>query len=67
MQSCAMCTDAMIQLSEPTLVTPPPPAVPRLIVHDSRTVLPSPMTSSVSSPAYFLSCGTPPIALNEKK
>ena len=57
----------MIQLSDPMLVTPPPPAVPMLIVHDSRTVLPSPITSSVSSPAYFLSCGTPPIAQNEKK
>ena len=67
MQSCATCTDAMIQLSEPTRVTPPPCAVPRLNVQCSRTVLPSPMTSSVSSPPYFLSCGAPPIAQNGKK
>src|SRR5512145_3502148 len=54
----------MIQLSDPIRVTPPPCAVPMLIVQDSRTVLSSPITSSVSSPPYFLSCGTPPTAQN---
>ena len=56
----------MIQLSEPRRVTPPSCAVPMLIVHDSRIVLPSPITSSVSSPPYFLSWGMPPIEQNGK-
>src|SRR5512146_2208361 len=56
----------MIQLSDPMRVTPPPCTVPRLIVQDSRIVLPSPITSSVSSPPYFLSCGMPPIEQNGK-
>src|SRR4249919_1459954 len=43
-------------------VTPPPLPVPRLMVVNSRTTLSSPMTSSVRSPANFLSCGSPPTA-----
>ncbi|MCY1546736.1 hypothetical protein D9M68_827490 [compost metagenome] len=56
----------MIQLSFPTLVTPPAPGTPRLKVQNSRMVLRSPMVSSVGSPAYFLSCGTAPSELNWK-
>ncbi|CKS57838.1 Uncharacterised protein [Mycobacterium tuberculosis] len=55
-----MCVYAMIQLSLPTRVTPPAPGTPRLNVQNSRITLRSPMTSSVGSPAYFLSCGTAP-------
>ena len=54
----------MIQLSSPMRVTPASWTVPMWIVQNSRIVLPSPITSSVGSPAYFLSCGTPPMALN---
>ncbi len=54
----------MIQLSSPTFVTPPPCTVPVLNVQYSRIRLPSPISSSVGSPAYFLSCGSPPIELN---
>src|SRR5690606_18187333 len=52
----------MIQLSSPTRVTPPSWTVPRFTVTYSRKVLPSPISSRVGSPAYFLSCGSPPIA-----
>ena len=41
-------------------------SVPRLIVTYSRMVLPSPISTRVSSPAYFLSCGGPPIEANWK-
>ena len=41
-QSCATWTWAMKRLSEPMLVTPPPPAVPRWIVANSRKMLRSP-------------------------
>ena len=54
----------MIQLSLPITVLPPPWVVPRLIVHSSLIMLFSPMTSSVSAPSYFLSCGSSPIELN---
>ena len=54
-QSCAKCTYAMIQLSLPTRVTPASSAVPRLMVTYSRMTLPSPISTAVSSPAYFLS------------
>src|SRR5690606_17875066 len=43
-------------------VTPPPPPVPRLMVVNSRMTLRSPISSRTGSPAYFLSCGSPPIA-----
>jgi len=33
---------------DPSRVTPPPPAVPRLIVTFSRIVLPSPISSAVA-------------------
>ena len=65
-QSCAMCTYAMIQLSLPIVVSPRSCTVPRLIVHDSRIVLRSPITSRVRSPLYFLSCGASPIEANWK-
>ena len=53
----------MIQLSSPMRVTPASWTVPTWIVQNSRIVLSLPITSSVGSPAYFLSCGTPPMAL----
>src|SRR5690349_24969834 len=56
----------MIQLSSPRRVTPPSCTVPVFSVQYSRIVLPSPITSAVGSPAYFLSCGMPPMAANEK-
>src|SRR5690606_16316307 len=43
-------------------VMPPPLPVPRLTVTNSRNTLRSPITSSVRSPANFLSCGSPPTA-----
>jgi hypothetical protein len=39
-------------------------AVPRLMVTPSRIVLPSPISTTVGSPAYFLSCGGAPIEAN---
>src|SRR5688572_30438762 len=51
----------MIQTSLPTRVTPASCAVPRLIVTYSRMVLPSPISTPVGSPAYFLSWGAAPI------
>jgi hypothetical protein len=54
----------MIQLSSPRRVTFASPMVPRLIVTYSRITLPSPISTEVSSPAYFLSCGGPPIDEN---
>src|SRR5689334_20920502 len=65
-QSCAIWVYAMIQLSLPTRVMPPACGTPRLKVQNSRIRLRSPITNSVSSPAYFLSCGTAPIELNWK-
>jgi len=56
----------MIQLLLPMMVLPPPSTVPRLKVHSSRMVLSSPMISSVSCPAYFLSCGSSPMEANWK-
>jgi len=38
--------------------------VPRLMVTHSRMVLPSPITVSVGSPAYFRSCGATPMEQN---
>jgi hypothetical protein len=54
----------MIQLSEPMRVTPCSLYVPVLNVQNSRTVLRSPMTSSVSSPWWLMSCGIAPMELN---
>jgi len=51
----------MTQLSSPTVVTPWPWLVPRLIVTYSRNVLRSPISRRVGSPSYFLSCGAPPM------
>ena len=56
----------MIQLSSPMRVTPASCTVPVLSVQNSRMVLPWPMSSCVGSPAYFLSCGAPPIEQNWK-
>ena len=44
----------------------PPPAVPGCSVQNSRMRLSSPMTSSLSSPRYFRSCGTAPTDANWK-
>ena len=41
----------------PTLVTPPPKAVPLLMVTYSLIVTLSPIITSVFSPLYFKSCG----------
>jgi len=54
----------MIQLSEPTRVMPSSLKVPVLKVQNSRTVLRSPITSSVTSPPWLMSCGIAPIELN---
>ena len=54
----------MKRLSSPIRVTPWPPAVPRLIVQNSRNTLRSPISSRVGSPLYFLSCGSSPIEAN---
>ena len=35
-------------------------AVPRLIVEYSRMIVPSPISTQVSSPLYLRSCGSPP-------
>ena len=43
--------------SSPTVVRPPPPAVPREMVTYSRMVVLSPMVQRVGSPAYLRSCG----------
>src|ERR1044072_8364480 len=56
----------MIQLSSPTRVTPASSAVPRLMVTYSRSVLLSPISTAVSSPAYFLSWGGAPIGAKWK-
>ena len=40
---------------------PPPPAVPGFMVTYSRMRLRAPITSRVSSPAYFRSCGASPM------
>src|SRR5665213_3400319 len=65
-ESWPICTYAMIRQSEPIFVTPPPPAVPREIVTNSRIELPSPIATPVASPAYFKSCGAIPTQANEK-
>src|SRR5574343_658847 len=61
----------MIQLSSPTVVTACSLWVPVLKVQNSRTVLRSPITSSVTSPRWFwscqMSCEGAPIELNWKK
>ena len=49
----------------PTRVTPAPCAVPRFTVTYSRTVVPSPISTQVSSPLNFRSCGGAPIDANE--
>jgi hypothetical protein len=54
----------MIQLSLPTRVTPCSLKVPVLKVQNSRTVLRSPMTSSVTSPPWLMSWGIAPIDAN---
>ena len=45
----------------PTLVIPPPPAVPGLIVTYSLILLLSPISRFVCSPLNFKSCGSLPI------
>src|ERR1700745_1272900 len=63
-QSCPTCADDRNRFSLPTVVFPPPPEVPRLIVTYSRKVFPSPTHSSVFSPRYRKSCGSPPTEQN---
>ena len=60
-QSCATWAYAMKKLLLPMVVMPPPPAVPRLRVTNSRKTLSLPITSSVRSLWYLRSCGGPPI------
>ena len=50
----------MIQLSSRIVVLASSCTVPRWIEQNSRIVLRSPISSSVGSPAYFLSCGGVP-------
>ena len=47
-------------------VTPPPWAVPRFMVVNSRNTLRSPISSRVGSPLYLRSCGASPIEANWK-
>src|SRR5574340_1209493 len=54
----------LTQLSSQIRVTPWSCTVPVLKVQNSRIVLPSPISSAVGSPAYFLSCGGPPTEAN---
>src|ERR1035438_9715175 len=54
----------MMRQPEPTVVMPPPPAVPREMVTYSRTVVSAPMVQRVGSPAYFRSCGATPRQAN---
>ena len=61
-QSWATCAWVMNRLRSPTTVREPPWAVPRLIVVNSRMVLPAPISSEVGSPAYLRSCGGVPMA-----
>ena len=56
----------MNRLRSPIVVCPPPPAVPRWMVTNSRKTLRWPMTSRVCSPRYFRSCGGRPIEANGK-
>src|ERR1700739_4429744 len=51
----------------PTRVLPPPPAVPREMVTDSRMVLSSPRVAPVGSPLYLRSWGATPTQAKEKK
>ena len=48
-------------------VSPPPAAVPRLAVENSRKTLSVPISMRVGSPWYFLSCGSSPITAWGKK
>ena len=48
----------------PTLVCPPPPFVPGLIVTYSLILLLSPISNFVCSPLNFKSCGSLPIEAN---
>ena len=57
-QSCAMWQYAITMLLFPRRVTPPPSAVPRFTVANSRTMLLSPISTQVSSPRNFRSCGS---------
>ena len=54
-QSCAMCEETINKQLFPTLVNPPPPAVPGLIVTYSLILLLSPISSFVCSPLNFKS------------
>src|SRR5438105_11490891 len=54
----------MIRQPSPTVVSPPPPAVPREMVTYSRMLLLAPMVQRVGSPAYFRSCGATPRQAN---
>ncbi len=64
-QSWATWQYAMRSTPFPTRVTPPPATVPRFTVTYSRMVHPSPISTRVSSPRYFTSCGGAPIDAKE--
>jgi hypothetical protein len=59
-----MCAQVISRQPEPSVVSPPPPTVPRLMVTDSRMVFSSPISTRVGSPLYFRSCGGMPIEVN---
>ena len=61
-QSCAMCTYVMIKQRSPIVVLPVA-VLPRLIVQYSRMIVPVPISTHVSSPLYFRSCGSLPITV----
>ena len=54
----------MNTLRSPITVAPPPPAVPRCTVTNSRNTLRLPIDSVVFSPLNFRSCGIRPIEAN---
>ena len=59
-QSCAMCTYVMMKQRCPIVVLPVA-ELPRLIVQYSRMIVPLPISTHVSSPLYFKSCGSFPM------
>ncbi len=65
-QSCPTWLPIRSMLSSPIEVTPPPPAVPAVIVTCSRIWLRAPITTRTGSPLYLRSCGSSPIDVNEK-
>ena len=61
-QSWAMCTYVMMKQRWPIAVRPVA-EVPRLMVQYSRMMVPSPISTQVSSPLYLRSCGSLPMTV----